>query len=146
MARVTIQKCLKHSITDKFDLVLIAARRANDLEKGKKPFVNDKAKNTLVSLKEIEEDKLDVDSIRREIIKKYRKYGVSQNSDNQEKTECENLSNKLNNIDNCDHDNSEDNLLSEEDIDVDVDEDEDTEEAFETIESDEIDNDTEEDA
>ena len=54
--------------------------------------------------------------------------------------------NKLNNIDNCDHDNSEDNLLSEEDIDVDVDEDEDTEEAFETIESDEIDNDTEEDA
>ena len=80
MARVTIEKCLKNGINDKFDLVLIASKRANDLEKGKKPLVNDKAKNTLISLVEIEEDKLDINAIRDEIVKKYRKYGIAQNN------------------------------------------------------------------
>ena len=80
MARVTIEKCLKNGINDKFDLVLVASKRANDLEKGKKPLVNDKAKNTLISLMEIEEDKLDINAIRDEIVKKYRKYGVAQNN------------------------------------------------------------------
>ena len=83
MARVTIEKCLKNGINDKFDLVLVASKRANDLEKGKKPFVNDKAKNTLISLVEIEEDKLDINAIRDEIVKKYRTYGVAQNNINQ---------------------------------------------------------------
>ena len=89
MARVTIEKCLKNGINDKFDLVLVASKRANDLEKGKKPLVNDKAKNTLISLMEIEEDKLDINAIRDEIVKKYRKYGVAQNNINQ-KDEDEN--------------------------------------------------------
>ena len=80
MARVTIEKCLKNGINDKFDLVLVASKRANDLEKGKKPLVNDKAKNTLISLVEIEEDKLDINAIRDEIVKKYRKYGIAQNN------------------------------------------------------------------
>lgn len=88
MARVTIEKCLKNGINDKFDLVLVASKRANDLEKGKKPLVNDKAKNTLISLVEIEEDKLDINAIRDEIVKKYRKYGIAQNNIDQ-KDECE---------------------------------------------------------
>ena len=89
MARVTIEKCLKNGINDKFDLVLVASKRANDLEKGKKPLVNDKAKNTLISLVEIEEDKLNINAIRDEIVKKYRKYGVAQNNIDQ-KDEGEN--------------------------------------------------------
>lgn len=53
MARVTVEDCLKN-VKNRFELVLIAAKRARQLMRGKDPKVeldNDKA--TVVALREI---------------------------------------------------------------------------------------------
>lgn len=53
MARVTVEDCLKN-VKNRFELVLVAAKRARQLMRGKEPKVewdNDKA--TVVALREI---------------------------------------------------------------------------------------------
>ena len=61
MARVTVEDCLKN-VDNRFELVLIASKRARQLAVGgKDPFVeweNDKA--TVVALREIAEKFIDV--------------------------------------------------------------------------------------
>ena len=55
MARVTVEDCLG-SVKNRFDLVLLATKRARQLENGVQPLVerrNDK--NTVVALREISE-------------------------------------------------------------------------------------------
>lgn len=55
MARVTVQDCLKH-VDNRFDLVLLATKRARQLGRGVSPLVpleNDKL--TVVALREIAE-------------------------------------------------------------------------------------------
>ena len=55
MARLTVEDCLEH-VDNRFDLVLKAAKRASQLEKGAEAFVewrNDKP--TVVALREIAE-------------------------------------------------------------------------------------------
>lgn len=55
MARVTVEDCLKN-VKNRFELVIIAAKRARQLMRGKDPKVewdNDKA--TVVALREIAE-------------------------------------------------------------------------------------------
>jgi DNA-directed RNA polymerase subunit omega len=61
MARITVEGCLKKS-NNRFELVLKAAERARNLERGAKSTVeweNDKA--TVVALREIEKDLLEED-------------------------------------------------------------------------------------
>ena len=61
MARVTVEDCLD-KIPNRFDLVVLAARRARDLTLGRAPFVereNDKA--TVIALREIAEGLIDLD-------------------------------------------------------------------------------------
>lgn len=56
MARVTVEDCLD-KVDNRFQLVLVATKRARQLSKGAEPFVaweNDKP--TVVALREIEED------------------------------------------------------------------------------------------
>lgn len=53
MARVTVEDCLKH-VKNRFELVIIAARRARQLMRGKDPRVEwDNDKSTVVALREI---------------------------------------------------------------------------------------------
>lgn len=54
MARVTVQDCLKH-VDNRFELVLLAAMRARQLEKGvMEPHLNwENDKATVVALREI---------------------------------------------------------------------------------------------
>ena len=53
MARVTIEDCLEH-VENRFKLVLLAGRRARQLQKGADPFVpRGKDKDTVVALREI---------------------------------------------------------------------------------------------
>lgn len=55
MARVTVEDCLKN-VKNRFELVVVAAKRARQLMRGKQPRVewdNDKA--TVVALREIAE-------------------------------------------------------------------------------------------
>lgn len=59
MARITVEDCLAR-VDNRFELVLIAARRARDLALGREPLVpweNDKP--TVVALRELAEGKLD---------------------------------------------------------------------------------------
>jgi len=58
MARLTVEDCL-HNVKNRFELVLAAAKRARELEKGADAYVaweNDKP--TVVALREIAEDLL----------------------------------------------------------------------------------------
>lgn len=53
MARVTVEDCLRN-VKNRFELVLIAAKRARQLMRGKEPFVDlDNDKPTVVALREI---------------------------------------------------------------------------------------------
>ncbi len=53
MARVTVEDCLKN-VKNRFELVVIAAKRARQLMRGKDPKVDwDNDKSTVVALREI---------------------------------------------------------------------------------------------
>lgn len=53
MARVTVEDCLKN-VKNRFELVIIAAKRARQLMHGKEPKVEwDNDKSTVVALREI---------------------------------------------------------------------------------------------
>lgn len=63
MARVTVQDCLQH-VDNRFDLVLLATKRARQLARGVAPLVpleNDKF--TVVALREIAEGLVNRDSV-----------------------------------------------------------------------------------
>ena len=60
MARVTVEDCLD-KIPNRFDLVVLAARRARDLTLGRAPFVErENDKPTVIALREIAEGKIDL--------------------------------------------------------------------------------------
>ncbi len=63
MARVTVEDCLEH-ISNRFELVLLATRRARQLEHGKQPLVDwDNDKPTVVALREIAEGLITKDDL-----------------------------------------------------------------------------------
>ena len=58
MARVTVQDCLEH-VDNRFELVLLASRRARQIAQGKDPMVDwENDKPTVVALREIAEGKI----------------------------------------------------------------------------------------
>ncbi len=53
MARITVEDCLEH-VDNRFELVLLAARRARQISKGADPLVpEDNDKPTVIALREI---------------------------------------------------------------------------------------------
>jgi len=67
MARVTVEDCL-HNVDNRFQLVLVAAKRARQLTMGKEPMVdweNDKA--TVVALREISAGLVDRSILEKEV-------------------------------------------------------------------------------
>lgn len=71
MARVTVQDCLV-KIPNRFDLVLMAARRARQIEQGAEPLVPmGKEKPVVIALREIGEGKIDqarIDEIQEKMV------------------------------------------------------------------------------
>jgi DNA-directed RNA polymerase subunit omega len=62
MARVTVEDCLKN-VKNRFELVLLAAKRARQLMRGKDPRVDwDNDKSTVVALREIAEGHTNFDN------------------------------------------------------------------------------------
>jgi len=61
MARVTVEDCL-HSVDNRFELVLLASRRARQLANGQAPLVesNSNDKPTVLALREIAAGKVDM--------------------------------------------------------------------------------------
>ena len=56
MARITVEDCLEH-VENRFDLVLLAARRARQIEQGADPLVDaENDKPTVIALREIAEN------------------------------------------------------------------------------------------
>ncbi|MEG3641558.1 DNA-directed RNA polymerase subunit omega [Magnetococcus sp. PR-3] len=65
MARVTVDDCVEN-VANRFELVILAAKRARQLAKGAEPEVSvDRDKNTVVALREIAESKLNVEDLRK---------------------------------------------------------------------------------
>jgi DNA-directed RNA polymerase subunit omega len=63
MARVTVEDCLA-KVPNRFELVLMAARRARQIEQGAEPLVPmGKEKPVVIALREIGEGKMDVERI-----------------------------------------------------------------------------------
>jgi DNA-directed RNA polymerase subunit omega len=57
MARITVEDCLEQA-TNRFELVLLGARRAKQLLKGARPLVDSDNKETVTALREIASGKV----------------------------------------------------------------------------------------
>ena len=69
MARVTVEDCVE-KVSNRFELVLLAAQRARDLSVGAEMQVEkDNDKNPVVALREIAEDKVDHGELQEEIVR-----------------------------------------------------------------------------
>ncbi len=63
MARVTVEDCIDR-VPNRFKLVLMAAKRARDIERGAKPsVVRDNDKSTVLALREIAEDAINLENL-----------------------------------------------------------------------------------
>ncbi len=56
MARITVEDCLEQ-VPNRFELVLLAARRAKELLKGNRPLVESGNKEIVTALREVAEAK-----------------------------------------------------------------------------------------
>ena len=71
MARVTIEDCIKR-VSNPFDLVLFASQRAKELKKGEDSELNkENDKNSVISLREIAQNKVVLNDLKNEIIKSF---------------------------------------------------------------------------
>ena len=69
MARVTVEDCIE-KIPNRFDLVLTAAKRARNIQKGELLTIDrDDDKNPVVALREIAEETIDIVNIEDRIVR-----------------------------------------------------------------------------
>lgn len=74
MARVTVEDCVTR-VPNRFDLVLLAARRARDISAGAPLIVDrDNDKNPVVALREIAEDAIKTEVLGEEIVRAFQKH------------------------------------------------------------------------
>ena len=68
MARLTVEDCLDH-VDNRFELVLVAAKRARQLSMGADPLVDvENDKPTVLALREIAENKINKSVLEEEVI------------------------------------------------------------------------------
>jgi DNA-directed RNA polymerase subunit omega len=68
MARLTVEDCIDR-VPNRFELVMLAAQRARELGSGAALTVDrDNDKNPVVSLREIAEDTVELDGLRRKLV------------------------------------------------------------------------------
>ena len=73
MARVTVEDCVI-LVPNRFDLVMMAAHRAREISSGAALQVErDRDKNPVVSLREIADEKLNLDGLKESLIKGYQR-------------------------------------------------------------------------
>ena len=86
MARVTVEDCID-KVESPYELVLVAKERATQLNSGIEPTLDrDNDKNTVISLREIAEEKIKVQDLTEAAVYKLRKH-VEQIDENQEEDE-----------------------------------------------------------
>lgn len=63
MARVTVEDCIE-KVKNRFELILMASKRAKDLERGAQPSVpRDNDKSTIIALREIAEETISLEGL-----------------------------------------------------------------------------------
>jgi len=63
MARLTVEDCLEH-INNRYDLVLLATKRARQLARGAEPLIEEDAdKPTVIALREVSQGLVTTDNI-----------------------------------------------------------------------------------
>ena len=91
MARVTVEDCVK-VVESRFELILIAAERSRILSKGAEPLLDrDRDKNPVVALREIAEEKLDLEQTKETLVKGLQKYHEEVLTEPDEDEEAENM-------------------------------------------------------
>ena len=74
MARITVEDCVE-KIPSRFELVMLAAQRARNISAGAALSIDrDNDKNPVVALREIAEERLDLDHLRYELVHGLRRY------------------------------------------------------------------------
>ena len=74
MARVTVEDCVE-KIPNRYELLMVAAQRAKDIEQGSPLHVDrDNDKNAVVALREIAEDKVSIEDLQRSLVLNLQKY------------------------------------------------------------------------
>ena len=117
MARVTVEDCIE-KVPNRFELVLMAAKRAKDLERGATPSVQrDNDKSTILALREIADETISLDGLK-ELAKKEIYEGsdeLKSFEDSDEKT-LEELMLEGDNFDDIDDIDDENEKFDEEDL------------------------------
>ena len=86
MARVTVEDCID-KVDSPYELVLVAKERATQLNSGTEPTIErDNDKNTVISLREIAEEKVKVSELTDSAVYKLRKH-IEQVDDNTQEDE-----------------------------------------------------------
>lgn len=74
MARVTVEDCID-KIPNRYDLVLVAAQRAKDIESGAHICVErDNDKNSVIALREISENRVSIEDLQKFLVMGLQKY------------------------------------------------------------------------
>ena len=78
MARVTVEDCIE-KIPNRFDLVLTAAQRARNIQKGELLTIDrDDDKNPVIALREIADETIDISHIEDRIIQSMQRFNESE--------------------------------------------------------------------
>lgn len=81
MARVTVEDCIE-KVPNRFELVLLAARRARAISAGAPLTLDrDNDKNPVVALREIAESTVDIDELREDVIAGLQRHAQSEDMD-----------------------------------------------------------------
>ena len=99
MARVTVEDCIE-KIPNRFDLVLTAAQRARNIQKGELLTIDrDDDKNPVIALREIADETIDINQIEDRIIQSMQRFNESEEevsiSDEVSVTADEDMSNMI---------------------------------------------------
>ena len=99
MARVTVEDCIE-KISNRFDLVLTAAQRARNIQKGELLTIDrDDDKNPVIALREIADETIDINQIEDRIIQSMQRFNESEEevtvSDEASATADEDMSNMI---------------------------------------------------
>lgn len=83
MARVTVEDCIK-KVPNRFELVLAAAQRARELASGAEKTIDDKDKNTVLSLREIAAETIEAPALLDKIMMSTQRLAADEADDDDE--------------------------------------------------------------
>ena len=89
MARVTVEDCVT-IVPNRFDLCLIASNRAKSILSGNHSSFETKEKPAVIALREVADNLVDVEHIRKNIVSSIKNRGIIQFSEIDEKEELAN--------------------------------------------------------